>query len=89
MANPAIKQLTADTWALVAENVTGGKLNRINTYPNKYIFTYRTTGDTAPVNQSEGVPIFQDSNTAIIETDSGIDVYVMALGQNGTIRVDV
>ena len=63
MANPATVNLTANTWGLVAEDVTTGQIKRMDNSPNVYLETYRMTGETAPTSQTEGVPAFIESNS--------------------------
>ncbi len=89
MANPVIVNLTQDVWTKVATNVTAGKVCKIDKTPGMYLETYRMTGNAAPVNISEGVPCFANSNSEIIEASSGIDVYIMARGNDGSVRVDL
>ena len=89
MANPVIISLDADTWTKVASNVTGGQVKKLDTRPNLYLETYRTSGDPAPTDLSEGVPCFVGRYSEEISASAGIDVYIMAVGQNGRVRVDV
>lgn len=89
MANPLPVDCPVDTWTKVATNVTSGQVNKLNKKPNLYLQTYRMTGNPAPTDQGEGVPIFVESGDNIISSAAGIDVYIMAVGQDGEIRIDV
>jgi len=89
MANPAMKTLAVNAWEKVATNVTAGSIKRFSTNPNKYLETYRMTGGTPPTDSSEGVEMFLNGNSEQIAAAAGIDVYIMAVGTNGRIRVDV
>jgi hypothetical protein len=89
MANPTYKNLKSNTWTLVAENVTAGFIRRLSNKPNKYTSVYRETGDAAPTNRTEGIHIFLSSNSEEISATSGIDVYIMAVGNRGKVRVDL
>lgn len=89
MADPARITCPADEWTKVATNVTSGQVNRLNKKPNLYLQTYRMTGNEAPIDKGEGIPIFVEPNDNRIESAAGIDVYIMAVGQDGEIRIDV
>jgi hypothetical protein len=89
MADPARITCNADEWTIVATNVTSGQVNRLNKKPNLYLQTYRMTGNAAPTDITEGVPVFVDSESEEIASAAGIDVYIMAVGQDGEIRIDV
>ena len=54
-----------------------------------YFQTYRDTGEIAPITQGEGVPVFVNSNTAIISAVADIDVYIWANKKPGSVRVDL
>lgn len=95
MANPAVVEITpANTWVKVATNVTAGTI-QINDSaesknPTAYLQTYRMTGEAAPSNTSdEGSLMFQDINIEEISATAGIDVYVMARGVAGELRVNL
>jgi len=89
MANPSIKQLTAYVWTKVATNVTAGIVHKISNSPNKYLQTYRMTGGTEPTGKTEGVPLFVDGPSENISATSGIDVYIMPVGSDGKVRIDL
>jgi hypothetical protein len=89
MANPETISLTADTWEMVARNVTSGQVKKLDTRPNMYLETYRMTGDDGPIDLSEGVPCFIGRYNEEISAAAGIDVYMMAVGHNGKVRVDI
>jgi hypothetical protein len=88
MANPERVNCIADIWTKVATNVTSGQVNKLDKKPGLYLQTYRMTGGAAPTNQNEGVPIFINSVSEEIAAASGIDVYIMAVGNSGVVRVD-
>lgn len=89
MADPVFVDCPEDTWTLVAEKVATGLIHRKENIPH-YLQTYRDTGELAPTdNGEEGIPIFVDSITAVISAASDIDVYIMAKGRDGRVRVDL
>ena len=92
MADPAIVALTEDTWTKVATAKASGQVHIITTAGSEgenlvYLQTYRTTGGAAPTLKTEGVPLVSLSTS--IEASFDIDVYIMATGADGSVRVDV
>jgi hypothetical protein len=88
MANPVFVDCPADTWQLVASNVTAGQVKKADNTPGQYLETYRTTGGAAPTEISEGIPCFVSRYSEPISASAGIDVYIMARGKDGRVRVD-
>ena len=91
MPNPSIVACTKDTWVKVATGVASGQVHIIRTVGSSgenlvYLQTYRVTTDPAPTLRSEGVPFY---GSVDIESSFDIDVYVMATGAAGSVRVDV
>jgi hypothetical protein len=89
MANPKFKTCKKDVWVKIADNQISGQIWRANSKPDLYLSTYRTHNDAAPVLASEGMPIFLDGISVEIKAAAGIDVYIMAVGHRGKIRVDL
>jgi len=86
MANPVFMDITPkETWVKVADNVTSGQVWVIIGNV-EYLQTYRDAGDPAPTLRSDGVDL---EEVAWISATAGIDVYVMALGDVGRVRVDL
>lgn len=89
MANPVITACPADTWTKVATNVYRGQVHLISFSPNKYLHTYRDTGEAAPSASTEGVPVSDSSLPIIADSTEPIDVYIYAIGVAGSVRVDL
>lgn len=89
MADPAFIDCPADQWTKVATNVVTGQIWRANSSPNKYLQTYRDTGEAAPTLSSEGMPAFNDEGVVQISALMGIDVYIYPMGRAGRVRVDL
>jgi hypothetical protein len=89
MANPIDLNLPADTWVKAATNVTAGTVKKKSNKPNIYTEVYRVTGGDAPTSVLEGVPIFLGTLAEPIESTDPVDVYVMAVGKDGKVRVDL
>lgn len=86
MADPTLVAITpANTWVKVATNVTGGFVEVINVSV-EYVCTHRDTGNPAPTTRADGVDL---EGARRIESDVGIDVYVMALGDVGEVKVSL
>lgn len=90
MANPSIVACPTGVWTIVATNVVTGNIHRLKTI-SKYLQTYRLTGESAPVNLSEAVPMFEGPDKRIeqIQSNQAIDVYIWCKRVAGSVRVDV
>lgn len=87
MANPAIIAIPADTWTIVATNVTKGQVQILDPTNNDWYFTYRDTGDPAPTTEVPEVKL--DFQNTPIENLTAIDVYVYVKNNAGRVRVDL
>ena len=88
MPNPVIIACPQDAWKLIASNQIFGYLFEMNKKPDKYLYTYRLTGEAAPTLKTEGVPIFQTEEKKLIISMLAVDIYIMAIGNDGSIRYD-
>jgi len=88
-ASLTLLDLPADVWVKVASEVTTGVIQKISSLPNVYWQTYRFLGEPGPVDDSDKVVLFGDSNTENISSDVFIDVYVKAVGRNGEVRINI
>lgn len=88
MANPAIVACPADTWTVVATNVTSGAV--FNMTPEvPFMQTYRMTGQPAPSSDADAVFAFVDPDAPlVIGASAAIDVYLKAVDSAGSVRVD-
>ncbi len=89
MANPTFVTCKKNIWKKVATDVLTGQIWKADKEPNLYIHTYRTTGDPAPTDRNEGMPIFQNKISEEISPSAGIDIYIMAIENNGKVRIDI
>lgn len=89
MATPTFETCTKDSWTKIATNVQTGFINKVSHDPNVYLYTYRDTGDAAPTLRTDGVPLFDEGNTAAILAIAGIDIYVWVDKVDGVVRVDL
>ena len=85
MANPVLVVCPAGAWTKVATNVTTGYIHVLDNSPSAYYQTYRTTGGAAPTDLTEAVKF---DGSMEIKSSVGIDVYVWANGDIGSVRVD-
>lgn len=88
MANPAITAIPANTWVKVATDVTTGQVWRREKTVT-YAHTYRLTGQAAPTDLTDAVVAFDGCDNMPISASAGIDVYIYAYDEAGSVRVDV
>jgi len=87
MANPLPVLCPEGVWTQVAVNTNIGMIHQLSFAPERYLQTYRETGDSAPVNNNEGARLFgSGSLKTFIAHTTPIDIYVKAVGANGIIR---
>ena len=89
MANPVIVAVPAGVFTKVATNVTTGQIHRLLTSPALYLQTYRLTGEAAPTLKSEGALAFELSHVENISASVAIDIYLWAIDNAGSVRVDL
>lgn len=85
-ATPVKYTCTADTWVLVASNVTTGVIHKVSVSPNVYKITTRVTGDPAPTDDALALLAFSGCELEEIISDSApIDVYIKAVRVDGEV----
>ncbi len=90
MSNPVLIDCPAETWTKVATGVLTGNIYRVKTNPRVYLQTVRDTGEPAPTNLSEGVPMFKDyPNREEVSSNVAIDIYIYPRNKAGKVRVDL
>ena len=93
MPNPELIELPKDVWTKVATLVTTGQIKKKKPDQVVYLSTHRITGDPAPDNiddKEEGIEIFVDTpNSEEIRNSTAIDVYVMPIGVDAQVRMDL
>jgi len=86
MANPLPVLCPEGVWTQVAVNTNIGVLHQLSFAPERYLQTYRETGDSVPVGNDEGARLFgPGSLKTFIAHTTPIDIYVKAVGANGII----
>jgi len=88
MPNPSIVNCQQDTWTLIASDQIFGYIYPVNKRPDKFLYTYRLTGEAAPTLKTEGITIFQTEEKKMVIAFAAIDIYVMAIGNDGSVRYD-
>ena len=83
MANPLNVPLVADTWTVIATNVTTCEVEIVKDNAPTRI-TYRLTGGAAPTLASQGTAI---DEWVDVRHSAGVDVYAKAKGKAGEVRV--
>lgn len=87
MANPVIVTCPKNRWKRVASDIYFGNIKKL-THDN-FIETYRMHGDPAPTTAEEGFRIFLLKDSEFVFSWDAIDVYMMAVGAVGKVRVDL
>lgn len=87
MANPIVINCTKNKWKRVASDINFGNIKKL-THDN-YIETYRMHGDPAPTTPEEGFRLFLQKDSEFVFSWDNIDVYIMAVGAAGKVRVDL
>lgn len=89
MPSPAFIDCPKDAWTKVATGVVTGQVWRMIS-TERYLQTYRLTGDAEPTEKEEGVAAFLDGNDReTISSAELIDVYLYSISENGRVRVDL
>lgn len=86
MASPVVKTLIADAWTLVAEASTGASIHILDFSPKMYLQTYRVAGQAAPTDMADAIGLKDEKEVA---NEAPVDIYIVAQGADGRIRVDV
>jgi hypothetical protein len=89
MANPNVVACPVGEWTKVATNISLGMIWRMDTSPSTYLYTYRDTGEAAPTEKTEGVPIFTEEEQNYEQISAtNIDIYIWPIKEAGSVRVD-
>ena len=89
MADPVVIAITpANTWIIVATNITSGMLSVKTNDPVKYFFDNRDTGNAAPTDLTTARALSK-IDSEIISNSVAIDVYVYALDGVGSVIIDI
>jgi hypothetical protein len=88
MANPVLTDCPKGQWTKVAAGVIRGTMKRKGLLA-KYFETYRLADDPAPTTFDEAMPVFVSTNTALIEAQVAIDVYIWCKVKAGKVRVAI
>lgn len=87
MADPVAVALTADTWELVASNVTSGMIRRGESN-DEILYTYRETGGAAPTHVNDnGLATLALDRFIEISHGSPADIYLRSNGDDSTVVV--
>lgn len=85
MADPAVVPCAANAVVEVATNVTSITPRFLSFQPKGYAWTYVSTGGTKPTDTSQMVQL-RDGET--LSFSAAADVFVVAQGEAGSLRVD-
>jgi hypothetical protein len=79
---------TANTWVKVATAVTSAVIHKLGLSPNVYKQTYVATGASAPANDNNAVLAFGCSDSFVFADSTSSDIYIKAVGVDGSVRTD-
>lgn len=88
MAASAPITCTAGAWTIVATGVTSAIIHKLSVLPGLYKQTYVPTTDPAPANDDNAVVAFGDCDSFIFSESALSDVYIKAVGADGSVRTD-
>lgn len=86
MAAPTLVSLVADTWTLVASNVTDVSIKTAATGPRFYVIDQIDNGGGGAPADVRSIQ-FPESGLFSIESSAAKDVYVKAVGAEGSVIV--
>lgn len=86
MPGPSMVICPEGIWTKVITSKISAIIHIKNTQPDSYIHTIRTTGDPAPTNEDDAIPIYGKS--AKLATGDLVDVWLKAKGADGEVRID-
>lgn len=92
MADPVLVDCPEGAFTKVATDVTVGEIYQMIRDEGPYLYSYRETGEAAPTDKSEAVPIFLGENNIVLEIwerSAGIDIYIWCDSTPGQVRLDV
>lgn len=99
MANPDFVECPADTWTILATNVTA--LEIVKKYvtdsasdvqldqPINYLYTRKDTGFAAPTDKELSHILFLDADKELLEFPVSSDIYVYPIDNAGKVMVDI
>jgi hypothetical protein len=88
--DPVKVEIPADTWTLVASNVTTGLITIKQWQSSRYYQTYRMTGNPAPTGDHNEATSTVTNNPEInISSTEAVDVYLYCYQLNGEIVVSL
>ena len=79
---------TADTWVIVATNVTSATIHKLSNSPNVYKQTHVDTGGSAPANDDNAISAFSSCDSRVFDEGTASDIYIKAVSVAGSVRVD-
>ncbi|MEE9499581.1 MAG: hypothetical protein V3V24_09610 [Nitrospinaceae bacterium] len=86
--NPLVVSCPDDTWILVAPNTQSASIHKLSVEPGVYKQTYRISGQAAPTDDTDAIIIFETDTLHIFSHSPGVDIYIKAIGGDGSVRLD-
>ena len=86
--NPLVVSCPEGVWTMVAENTQSASLHKLSVVPGLYKQTYRISGQAAPTDDADAIIIFDTDTSHVFSHSPGIDIYIKAIGGDGSVRLD-
>ena len=86
--NPEVVSCPAGVWTLVAASVTSATIHKRSHAPELYLQTYRIAGQAAPTDDALAILIFASGLLHNFAHTPVVDLYIKAVGADGSVRLD-
>ncbi len=86
--NPVVVSCPEDVWTLVAFNTQSASIHKLSLEPGSYKQTYRISGQAAPTDDADAIIIFETDTGHVFSHSPGVDIYIKAIGGDGSVRLD-
>jgi hypothetical protein len=86
--NPLVVSCPEGVWTLVASNTQSATIHKLSVEPGVYKQTYRISGQAAPTDDADAIIIFETDTLHVFSHSPGVDIYIKAIGGDGSVRLD-
>ena len=87
--NPEVVPCPEGVWTLVAAGTASASMHKLSNAPGVYKQTYRIANDPAPTDDTDAIKIFIGGEiTHSFSHSPGVDIYIKAIGADGSVRLD-
>lgn len=86
--NPEVITCPDGVWTLVALNTQSATIHKVSVEPGLYKQTYRISGQAAPTVDDDAIIILDTDTLHVFSHSPGVDIYIKAIGGDGSVRLD-